>query len=261
MDPYNHGLALLNLAEIGVFLNAPKDEVQQDFERAKKIFISMGAIIGIPMCDSIMANLYLREGDIPAAEALFKTCLRASNNFEVKSYCLEKLSNTGRWGVSGQMSSWTTVYLAHSIKSKEKLGITKALQFLGDIFLSQADEDTAISLFSVALEGFTYMDVHRSRAECMLQLGEIAKEQDDLHKAVEFWDAARPLFERSSQTKQIEWIDERLASVGKDVLGQHRVNLACLAKMKAPTGIVEEVEDDLSDIEDLQEDLVELVMV
>jgi hypothetical protein len=66
------------------------------------------------------------------------------------------------------MSSWTTVYLAHSIKFKEKLGINKALQFLGDIFLVQADEDTAVSLFSAALEGFTYMDVHRSRAECML---------------------------------------------------------------------------------------------
>jgi hypothetical protein len=89
----------------------------------------------------------------------------------------------------------------------------------------------------------------------MLHLGDIAKENDDLHKAVEFWDAARPLFERSSQTKQVKLIDERLAGVGKDALEQHRMNLAHLVEINAPTGIVEEAEDDLSDIEDLQEDL------
>ena len=89
----------------------------------------------------------------------------------------------------------------------------------------------------------------------MLQLGDIAKEHDDLHKAVEFWDAARPLFARSSQAKQVEHIDERLARVDKDVLEQHRKNLACLEELNAPVGIVEDVEDDLSDIEDQQKDL------
>jgi hypothetical protein len=148
------------------------------------------------------------------------------------------------------MSTWTTVYLANSIKFKEKLGINKALQFLGDIFLAQADEDTAFSLFITALEGFTYMDVHRNRAECMLRLGDISKGHGDMLKAVEFWDAARPLFSRSSQTKQIEMIDERLASVGENVLEQHRRSLACLMEIKAPTGIMEEAEDDLSDIEE-----------
>jgi hypothetical protein len=154
------------------------------------------------------------------------------------------------------MSTWTTVYLAHSMKFKHKLGINKALQFLGDIFLSQPDEDTAVNLLIIALEGFTYMDVHRSRAECMLRLGDIAEGHDDLHRAVEFWDAARPLFERSSQSKQIELIDERLASVGEDVLKQHRMNLARLMEINAPTRVAEEGEDDLSDIEDLQKDLV-----
>jgi hypothetical protein len=151
------------------------------------------------------------------------------------------------------MSSWATVYLANSLKFKEKLGINKALQFLGDIFLAQADEDTAASLFTVALEGFKYMDVHRSRGECMLRLGDISKGHGNLLKALEFWDAARPLFERSSQNKQMQDIDDRLASAGKDVLEQHRMNLACLAKINAPTRIVDEAEEDLSDIE--EEDL------
>jgi hypothetical protein len=50
-------------------------------------------------------------------------------------------------------------------------------------------------------------------------------------------------------------IDERLASVSKDVLGQHRANLTRLTEINASASIVEEAKDDISDIEDLQEDL------
>jgi hypothetical protein len=37
-------------------------------------------------------------------------------------------------------------------------------------------------------------------------------------KAMEFWEAARPLFEHSSQTKQVQNINERLAGISEDVL-------------------------------------------
>jgi tetratricopeptide (TPR) repeat protein len=111
------------------------------------------------------------------------------------------------------MSTWTTVFLAHSIKSNRKLAFYKALQYLGDTFLARGDEDTAISLFIVALEAFTHMDVHRSRAECLLRLGDISERHGDLLKAVEHWKAARPLFERSSQARKVEKIDERLAGI------------------------------------------------
>jgi hypothetical protein len=114
------------------------------------------------------------------------------------------------------MSSWTAIYLVNSLQRKEKLGIYKAFQFFGAVFLSQNDEFTAISLFTFALEGFTHMDVYRSRAECMLQLGDISKGHGDLLKAVEFWEAARLLFERSSQAKQVQCIDERVANIRKE---------------------------------------------
>jgi hypothetical protein len=65
------------------------------------------------------------------------------------------------------------------------------------------------------------MDVHRSRAECMLRLGDISKRHDNLLRAVELWETARLLFERSSQAKQIEHIDQRLAGVNEDMLGQN----------------------------------------
>jgi hypothetical protein len=235
-------------------MNAPKHVVQQDIERARKILLPTNHIRELTVCDVIMADLYLREGDILAVEALLKQCLAALSHVEINSICLERLGNASRWGVIGPMSSWATVYLAHSLKFKQKSGVHKALQFLGDIFLVQADEDTAVSMFIVALKGFTYMDVHCSRAECMLRLGDIAQEHGDLGKAVESWDAARPLFERSSQAKQVELIDERLARVGKDLLEKHRRNLACLAEINAPTGTVEDTQEDLSDTEELQED-------
>ncbi|KAJ7916354.1 hypothetical protein B0H13DRAFT_2323455 [Mycena leptocephala] len=95
------------------------------------------------------------------------------------------------------------------------------------------------------------MDMHRRRAECMLRLGDISMGHSDLFKAVEFWERARSLFERSSQVKQVQHINERLAGISKDVLDQHRNNLACLAEVNAPSGTVEELEEDLSDIEDL----------
>jgi hypothetical protein len=139
----------------------------------------------------------------------------------------------------------------NSLQRKEKLGIHKAFQFLGDVFHSQNDEHTAISLFTVALERFTQMNVHRSRAECMLQLGDISKGHGNLLEAVEFWEAARPLFECSSQAKQVQCIDERVANISEDVLKQHRNNLACLSELNALARRREELEDDLSDIEDL----------
>jgi hypothetical protein len=106
-------------------------------------------------------------------------------------------------------------------------------------------------LFTVALEGFTRMDVHRSRAECILQFGDISMGHSDPLKAVEFWERARPLFERSSQAKQVQHINERLAGISKDVLEQHRNNLAHLTELNAPPGTVEELEDGLSDIKEL----------
>jgi hypothetical protein len=112
------------------------------------------------------------------------------------------------------------------------------------MFLMQNDEDTAISLFTVALEGFTYMDVHRSRAECMLRLGDILKSHSDMLKAIELWTTARSLFERSSQAKQVQCVDERLAAIGSDVLEQHKENISHLAKLNASFGNPCDIQDE-----------------
>ncbi|KAJ7796242.1 hypothetical protein B0H13DRAFT_1934655 [Mycena leptocephala] len=251
-DPYNYGYALLNVAEIDVLIGAPKNDVQRNCDRARKMLDTLGDVQGVILCDVILADLCRREGNSLAANTIFKRCLKVSLEFsQLQTYCLERLGNTSYWGDLDGMSSWTAIYLVNSFQRKEKLGTYKAFQFLGDVFHSQNDEHTAISLFTVALEGFTQMDVHCSRAECMLQLGDISKGHSDLLKAMEFWEAARPLFERSSQAKQVQCIDERVANISEDMLKQHRNNLACLSELNALAGHVEELEDDLSDIEDM----------
>ncbi|KAJ7800130.1 hypothetical protein B0H13DRAFT_1932771 [Mycena leptocephala] len=218
--------ALLNVAEIDVSIGAPKEDVQGVYEKAREIFSTRNLVTEVVMCDAVLADLSLREANFLTAKTLFESCLKSSfTGPDIISYCYERLA-------------------------KEKLGIHKALQFLGDTFLAQNEEHTAINLFTVALEGFTYMDVHRSRAECMLQLGDISKGQGNLLKAVELWETARPLFEQSSQAKKVENIDQRLAGVSEDVLEQHRKNLAHLAELTVPSGTVDEI-NNLSDIEDM----------
>jgi hypothetical protein len=90
------------------------------------------------------------------------------------------------------------------------LMLYKALRFLGDVFLSAQDEETAENLFTVALVGFTYLDVHRARAQCMLRLGDLAKQHGDILKARDLWATAQPLFERSLQAEDLEQINARL---------------------------------------------------
>ncbi|KAJ7020335.1 hypothetical protein C8F04DRAFT_1242049 [Mycena alexandri] len=237
---YQQGLALVNIAEIEVAMGSHKDEIQKKIDASKVIFERHGIPRALVVIESIQGDLNLREGDM--SSLLFCECFKSGWG-EAVNYCLERLGNITRWEGSPH-PSWI-VFLAHSLRGKQKLGIHKALQFLGDIFLKENDEVTASSLFSLALEGFTQMDVHRSRAECMIRLGDMSKKNGDLVTALELWETARPLFERSSQLKQVQDIDERLSGIGEHVKGQNQTNLARLTELHAPVGKVGEVEDEL----------------
>jgi hypothetical protein len=103
-------------------------------------------------------------------------------------------------------------------------GASSEVEHVGQWF----DELTAESLFTVALEAFTYMDVHRSRGDCILRLGDIAWQRADKAGAAVLWREAHPLFERSQQTKDVGQIDERLAACEQNQLAQ-------LAHLNVPT--------------------------
>ncbi|KAF8201230.1 hypothetical protein K438DRAFT_1758518 [Mycena galopus ATCC 62051] len=213
-DPYNHATALYNIAATDLDLAAAKDKIQSRIDDEKSTFTTLGELEFVRSCDIVLAQLLLRDGDTIHALGMLHKILQESwgGRARTVSNCLEILGNVCHWG-DLHASSWTIVFLVHSLKSKQNLEINKALQFLGDLSLSQGDVGTACSLFTAALEGFTLMDIHRSRAECMLRLGEISEGQDDLDRVAEHWHIARPLFEQSSQMKGFEDVNSRLATI------------------------------------------------
>ncbi|KAJ7799192.1 hypothetical protein B0H14DRAFT_3788484 [Mycena olivaceomarginata] len=247
-----HALALANIAEIGLSMGVHQDLIQRDISDARAIFGTVGFKTGAKGCDPILAALYVRENDLLAAKLLFEKCLKLNPDNQIESFCLEWLANVSQWGAAYSLVRWTTVFLAHSVKYKKKLQVHKAIQFFGDLFLTQGDESNAINLFTVALEGFAYMDVHRSRAECMLRLGDISQSHGDLLKAMELWDSARPLFEHSSQAQQVENIDCRIGGLGQEIQLQHRENIAKLGQLNTPSSTADKVEDDQVDTENLE---------
>ncbi|KAJ7348385.1 hypothetical protein DFH08DRAFT_1000134 [Mycena albidolilacea] len=229
----SHADALLNIALIDLIIGEAKNDVQRNLDAARKIFTNLGYSEVTICCDMILADLQLRTNNTPSTGVLFQKCLELTwgKDSQIVSFCLERLADVSRWSVTEHRRfTWPVVYIGYAQQTNEKLALHKALFCLGDVFISNADEDTAHSLFTVALEGFTYMDVHRSRAQCMLRLGDLAQKQGDSLKATDLWNAARPLFERSLQWKDIAQIDIRLAA--RD---GHQKALENLALLHTPT--------------------------
>ncbi|KAJ7453148.1 hypothetical protein FB451DRAFT_1520290 [Mycena latifolia] len=214
-DPFNYALVLYNIAEIDLEIDAPKHEVQSKIVTAHSMFNTLKFTRGGLSCDVIQGDLDLRGGNPLTAKHLFQKCIKLSwgTMNDVVTSCLEKLGDSSHWNGTHWTWTWTVVFLVHSSKLKQKLDIFKALQFLRDVFQAENDIDTATSLFTVALNGFTEMDIHRERAKCMLRLGDLFKDQGDVSRALGLWKTARPLFERSSQEKKVAAVDRRIVTV------------------------------------------------
>jgi hypothetical protein len=65
----------------------------------------------------------------------------------------------------------------------------------------------------------------------MVQLGDISMLNGDVLKAVKLWLTAKPLFERSSQRKQLAELDLKLASLSNN----QQATLNCLCKIPTTT--------------------------
>jgi hypothetical protein len=87
------------------------------------------------------------------------------------------------------------------------------------LHLTTNNVETARNLYTVALEGFTQMDIHCSWANCIIRLGDLAHQQGNVLEALGFWMTACPLSEQSLQVKDVVQIDARLL-VSALALGQ-----------------------------------------
>jgi tetratricopeptide (TPR) repeat protein len=243
--PFNRAVGLLNIAQIDVELVTDACDVQTTLATVSPLLENIAWPAGIHWHSAIQAALHMREGDLPAAIALLeKSYSLSKGDADLCTYCLERLGDSRKWTeTNSALSPWTVIFLVHSLKLKRGLEIHKALQFLGDIFFRREDFDTAISLLTLSLDGFTHMDVHRSRAECMLRLGDISLIRGNAPRAAELWAKARPLFKRSSQMKQVIRVDGRLSSISHEL--SHDVQPESLrwpSDIHAPTNRVQSLQ-------------------
>ncbi|KAJ7690808.1 hypothetical protein B0H17DRAFT_1134079 [Mycena rosella] len=198
--PADHSNAfdLLNLAVIDVVMGADPAAVRKNLDQARLQFTTTApSPQAILLCDAVHACLKLREGDPRAAREMFEPLfVKLRTRDEGAIFCLERLADSDH-GMHDVQSTlrWAGVYLASALKTKNKLSIMKALRCLGQIAGAEGDDSTASSLFQVALDGFTFMDVHWWRADCMVRIGEISIGRGELSESRRLFESARVLFE------------------------------------------------------------------
>ncbi|KAJ7859864.1 hypothetical protein B0H14DRAFT_2746184 [Mycena olivaceomarginata] len=204
LSPIQHASALVNIAFLDMTTGVSAEIVTRKLDTATSIFRKARDMQGLATCEACRTDLQLREGDILGARneyiRLF-SALQSSHN-ELSCLCLAKLADP--------------IYPVHADKEGRKMSgrnipaMHHALRCLGDVFAQQGMDDEALSILMVALEGFTHMDMHRGRAECMRTIGDISMRSGNLRVARDTWTAAQSLFERAEQTRDFAGIEERL---------------------------------------------------
>ncbi|KAJ7719456.1 hypothetical protein B0H14DRAFT_3170635, partial [Mycena olivaceomarginata] len=215
-NPWIYATSLVNIAHIDMMCGDMVD-VYHKLNQAKENLNKFAGSRQILSCNIIEADVKLREKKFDLAKIRFRECLHATGGIhnDVESFCLERLADITAWPSSEWQFRWPVTYLAYAYKTKNNFALHKALLCLGDVFIINKDGKTAANLYMLALEGFTQMDVHRSRAQCMIRLGDLANEQGHTSKAISLWQIARPLFERSLQATDVAQIDVRLSAAEK----------------------------------------------
>ncbi|KAF8209129.1 hypothetical protein K438DRAFT_1811794 [Mycena galopus ATCC 62051] len=249
----SYAMSLLNVGLIDIMIGQAKEDIYHKLQVAQEML--RDGVMNITLCGTVQAMGELRDEKFDSAKAKFQEylCLSWGKDAEVRNFCLEQLANIKPWPVNMWGYKWPIIYLASATKLKVKLDLHKALLFLGDAFIANNDGNSAANLYQVALAGFTQMDVHHSRAQCMLRLGDLASKDGCTSEAITFWEAARPLFERTLQSKDVAQIDSRLATWEKD----HHQALVKLETLHAPIQLGKEETLEIKGEDSVDEDAEE----
>ncbi|KAF8156163.1 hypothetical protein K438DRAFT_1777589 [Mycena galopus ATCC 62051] len=198
--------SLFNIGLIDTIIGGAEKEIYHNLKVAQSIMGKDGH--EIIMCDLLQAFIEFQEKKFDSAKV---------------------------WPVHKELHKWSIIYLGYAYKHQYKLPLHQALLFLGDAFIADKDENTAATLYQVAQEGFTEIDVHHSRAQCMLCLGDLASKDGRTLEAITFWKAARPLIEQSVP-KDVSQIDSRLANFEN----AHQKSLRKVETVHAPLQLAKE---------------------
>ncbi|KAJ7769444.1 hypothetical protein B0H16DRAFT_1881966 [Mycena metata] len=154
--------AYLNIALIDAAIAADPDLIRANADIAQEqLTVSLAWPMGTHLCNIVYADLHLRRGDLAQAESLYAASFRAMQGKadEGAIMCLERLADPDNCmcGVEATLQ-WAVVFLVSASQTNNRLALMKALRCLGDFSKIQGDEETALQLFEVALDGFTLMD-------------------------------------------------------------------------------------------------------
>jgi tetratricopeptide (TPR) repeat protein len=228
---YNAILANLNIAFIDIRTGVDSKIIHQNLQMVQSHLTALSGYSGRQtsnFSNSAAAELCVRDGTPGTANAMFAKCFALSRDISTEQQLLylERLGDlsTGMNDIPTTLR-WSVIFLGQAVKCKEKRQTMQARRCIGQLFAAEGDNETALSLFNVALHGFTLMDVHHWRADCMVRIANILKSRGEVMKAVELWKAARPLFKRSSQMKDIIKIDAKLAEVDSSFLEEYEQQL------------------------------------
>ncbi|KAJ7892995.1 hypothetical protein B0H13DRAFT_1886488 [Mycena leptocephala] len=207
----------LNLALIDIVTGSSTELVNKHLDICRHHFSTTFAYpTGKLYCNMAQADLYLRTSQPIAAKLLLEECYSASRGKleEGATFCLERLADFS-YGLNDHVTTarWAGVYLGSALRSKDKLATMKAMKCLGDILLADGDNETAFNLFTVALDGFTFMDVHRWKGICLVRLADILVDRGEDQKSVEFWTSGRALLAGCSQTRDVAQVDAKLKTL------------------------------------------------
>ncbi|KAJ7831312.1 hypothetical protein B0H14DRAFT_2804975 [Mycena olivaceomarginata] len=218
ISPVEHAYSRVNIAFLDIVTGAAVEIVLHNLEAAASILQNMQETRGVLICELTRADLQRREAEEFGVGAkyihLFITTQIEEN--ELAMLTLQRLADsTYPVHAAAEVARWAVVFLAFALRSsvRNMLGAHQALKSLGDVLSHQGIDNDALNILTVALEGFTWMDVHQSRAECMRSIGDLHMRHCEFSKASTFWKEARPLFEVSLQAKSIAGIDHRLAEL------------------------------------------------
>ncbi|KAJ7928345.1 hypothetical protein B0H13DRAFT_2311624 [Mycena leptocephala] len=221
-DPLDwyHAHALCGMVEMDILMEGETADVLSNLNAAKAIYIAVDSP-RIVWCSAVAAKINLLRGDTENARVAFLKCLSKSRGIfpDIVRDSLAALADP-RHKMHGPMDSfrWAMVYFAFAQKANKPADRLDALQRLADIYLLMGDDETALHLFQAALEGGTKMGIHRLRAECMARIGDIMLRRRDTMSAMDMWEAAHPLFIRSSCRKDAALVEERIQKLSQSLL-------------------------------------------
>ncbi|KAF8169417.1 hypothetical protein K438DRAFT_1774215 [Mycena galopus ATCC 62051] len=190
--------------------------VRNNLDIANEQSTALGFPRAVLLCDTVYAALEHAEGNLAMAKVMFQQCIASLQSSEIDGVisCFDRLPDP-LCLMDGfeKTSEWATIYLCLALETGDKLSSMKAVRHLASIAVAQEDEETGLTLYEVALDGFTFMDIHRWRAECTDHTGTILGRRGNIAKAAKFLREAKPLFATSLQTKNSAQMETKLLAL------------------------------------------------